>query len=699
MKETFRKYRWITLVIIPLFIVGLSLVNKHVNKEVYINSVDCRYAYLYNGLNLGNGRFILGHIDHPGTPIQVVYAITSRITHQLTDSDKYYTQAVIENPEKYLSVAMYVLTLINGLFLFLTGFLCFKLLDNIYYALLIQGIVLTSGITFSISNYSNPEMFACTVLLIGVLALGYINNRLSDRKLTFYSSLAGSFLLSLKITFGAYLLVPLFLIPRLKNKLLYIFYTFFFYLAFAFPVTLQGRKYLQWLTDLITREGRYGTGDKVLFNAEKMAYNLKYLFTQFDFLLFFVLNAIGLILVIYVLKKEKKTGKERNIIKTISGILVANTALLIFVLKQFSPYYLLPSLYFGGILLVCMLMLGQEYLPQLITNKRVKYFTLIFIPVFIFRLGLYSKTELQEVKNEKLPYFETLSKVKPFERDTNFVKIIVPEYNGAALPQYAHHFGTIWSGKENEYFYHQFLKKTYPYSYIFDTKSPDFIYHWDNKVSFRDVFCLPKNKLLYIEGNQGRYRSVLKALNEIGLRESDFTLEYHNKSTNEYLLFMQNDSVNCHPSKTIELLCQFEPQLINNGKCYFNDTSYYYDGFWFPLVPDHEVPGNHHVHFKPDMLYGPTLKIPYQPHMKISVDLKVTPANASLISVISPYQSSEFYNAKQNQLDLHETKWSFLSHNYTLPKVEGVDSVLIYTWNKNGEEVFIDDMKIVLEEF
>jgi hypothetical protein len=63
---------------------------------------DPDYVYLLNGLNLSYGH-LPGHVDHPGTPLQLLVAVVLRVTHLLTGSGS-LADDVIRRPEHYLLV-------------------------------------------------------------------------------------------------------------------------------------------------------------------------------------------------------------------------------------------------------------------------------------------------------------------------------------------------------------------------------------------------------------------------------------------------------------------------------------------------------------------------------------------------------------------------------------------------------------------
>src|SRR5579885_2870698 len=89
------------LFILPLLYLVATVLVLHRIWPFYSLFPDPYYAYLMNGVNLASGHMEIGHIDHPGTPVQCFAAIIIFFTHFVTDKGILYHD-VLSNPEKYL---------------------------------------------------------------------------------------------------------------------------------------------------------------------------------------------------------------------------------------------------------------------------------------------------------------------------------------------------------------------------------------------------------------------------------------------------------------------------------------------------------------------------------------------------------------------------------------------------------------------
>ncbi len=688
----------IFLVLIPLLILCVGILLLNTRGMAFLLSVDCKYAYLYNGLNMGNLRFNLGHIDHPGTPIQLVYALSSRIAHLFTGKGNPYTLDVVANSEKYIFITMYCLIVLNSLIIFMIGRLGFIFSRNIYMGLLSQGGILLSKWTALISYSSNPEMFSDGVLLLGVIALGYVKNKIPPNRLAFIFSVCCAFLLSLKITFGAFILIPLISIPKLKGKLLFILYLLVFYAIFAFPVVIQPEKYFNWLIRIVLHDGSYGTGEKTFLNADLFFLNLSSLWGS-DFKIYFILNMFAIVTVILFVFTREKNSYQKKILTIIVSIVAANTILLFFVLKQYSTYYVLPSSGLSVFILIFIYLLLRSKYPQHIKPVYFRYFVILFLVVFTLKFILVSVNKHSSLKQGVSLRKQTLHKVMKFNKDTGMVKIIVPTYLGAPLPEYAHFFGVKWSGRDNEKFYCEQLNKIYPYSYIYKPDAPDFIFHWLGNTNFRDVFCLGKDVLLYIDGGEKVESLIFENLRKIGLSYDDFELYFDNRKTGERVFLYENrDSVQCIPTSEIHLTADFEFASLKEGKLFLSDSAHFTKFIHHRLSKKHVISGKTSLLMQSENNFTPLVRMKYHRGITLRVSAYIFPEKAPVISVIAPINHDGFYSASSSFKNINHN-WKLTEHHYTLPEVTGIDSIAIYLWNIENTAFYVDNMEIIMESY
>ena len=103
-----------------------------------LRSADPEYIYFISGLSIANGKFMLGHIDNPGTPLQYLTALVFRILYQLRDHQIPFNEDVLSNADLYLRVLNLVLTIVCSIFIYYIGNAVFKITKRISFALILQ---------------------------------------------------------------------------------------------------------------------------------------------------------------------------------------------------------------------------------------------------------------------------------------------------------------------------------------------------------------------------------------------------------------------------------------------------------------------------------------------------------------------------------------------------------------------------------
>ena len=117
------KFNKLILLIFPLILVLLGTYMKRVIQDYSMFSVDPDYCYLFNGLNLAHHNFPW-HIDHPGTPLQLLSAIVIRLVHLFRNDT--LDMDLFKNPELYINAINYTIIYLQAIVLFFTGLTIFR---------------------------------------------------------------------------------------------------------------------------------------------------------------------------------------------------------------------------------------------------------------------------------------------------------------------------------------------------------------------------------------------------------------------------------------------------------------------------------------------------------------------------------------------------------------------------------------------
>lgn len=102
--------------IIPMLYLAWGIIVLLGFDPFFARSIDPEFPYLINGMNAGIPNFNrIGHVDHPGTPLQLFIGIVIRLTHLLSGKNSMVVD-VLSRPQHYMmSISLVLLVLQVGL--------------------------------------------------------------------------------------------------------------------------------------------------------------------------------------------------------------------------------------------------------------------------------------------------------------------------------------------------------------------------------------------------------------------------------------------------------------------------------------------------------------------------------------------------------------------------------------------------------
>jgi hypothetical protein len=165
MKTLVRNTGSFQLFIVPLIILALGVIHQINMHAFFMYWSDPGYAYLFNGLNFACFDHHVGHLDHPGTPLQILCAAVIRF-HYLFSGSGGIPEDVIAHPESYLTSISWVMMLLITTVTAWSGFYLYRRNRSIGDAVLIQATPLLSYVCIRF-----VPVVACEGLLISALLL------------------------------------------------------------------------------------------------------------------------------------------------------------------------------------------------------------------------------------------------------------------------------------------------------------------------------------------------------------------------------------------------------------------------------------------------------------------------------------------------------------------------------------------------
>ena len=485
-----KKHLHFFLAIIPLFYFSIGAY-FHQNVGLYsVSSADPEYIYYMNAVTLANGKFKVGNIDHPGVPLDYLMAASMRLTHFFRVNNAPFNEDVLTNSDLYLRIINLQMIFLLAVIMYFSGYLMLKIKPDIWYALIIQFFPFATEIVYgNIARITTENLIPIPVILLSLLILKvyFRKEDFTGTRNVWWFALIFAFGLSIKLTIAPLLFIPLILIDSWKKRLYFCAFVLLSFLVFAIPVTLQLNYFTRWIKGLFLFSGNYGQGDRNILKVNEFIPNIVNLWQvnkhYFIFTLVFALSFISGI----IFRKNEFANKRIHRI-SISVLLVVFLQVLALGKNYKTPYFI-PVL----ILLPLMVIFTIEYAKVWIKPDRFKKILpvyALFVIIVLLNVQLPSARSLSvhfDQRNEQrmkaYHFFKTLEK--------DCIKIIVPGFYGAPVPEYVIMTGYQWSGRHKKFF-QPILAGIFPDSYI--------LYPWDKTLNYwgDDLNLTNNSKAVYI---------------------------------------------------------------------------------------------------------------------------------------------------------------------------------------------------------
>jgi len=516
--------------VIPLVFILTGISFFHALGAYYLRAIDPEYAYLFNGLTVARLRFELGHIDHPGTPLQIIIALVIWIV-QLFNNHQSMVENVISNPELYLKITFYVVLSINVIALFYLGKTA-TLIQGKLSGLLLQIMPFTSIIFIAYLERVRPINFQFSILaFLFILCLYYIDKgfvKWNQEKFNRLFAILVAVSLSLKISSFPIILVPFFLITERKNKFRFVLYTIVLFFLFSFPILIRHHKFFEWISDLFIHSGRYGRGNSNIVDLSIVITNFKTLYQNNRFL--YIVQVFTFIYIFGgLLLKQYLPSNSGKYLRLLTGLLVTVILQTLLVVKHFALHYFIPFnlIHIFQLWIMITLMINS-------LNKKLTLLRLSYLLIFMVLAIIYFPKILNERKNQ-------LEKLHVTEKSIEFMNtipdslpiFIYGEGYGDPYPQVALYFGCLWSGRYKDD-YKKNLQQNYPDTYLYDFWYKKFLF-WSDTINTTLLKSELKNSLLFLGKDDEETRKFIigKLYKTIAPDTLSLDLLYKNDEKNE----------------------------------------------------------------------------------------------------------------------------------------------------------------------
>lgn len=447
---------------------------------------DPQYIHVYSALNLAEGVIEIGNLDNPGTPLQVFEAVVMRLSHPFV-GEKSLTEDFLANPELYLKIINHSLLAVTAIVLFFVGFKAWYFSRNIFLALLLQLSPFSTWTIFGSFLLASPETLLIIVSLLFLIVFFPViyNNQLKFKNLIYIALITGLGIAT-KLTFVPLFFIPFIVFPTWKQKILFAILSFAFFLLFISPALSHLDYLITWVSDLVSKKGKYGSGETGIVDTAKFIANFKRkLIFEKTLTISLCLSFLIWIFIRFRLK-EHKSMKAKFII---AGVL-ASFLQLFLSSKDIHLRYLVSGLVLAlPITLFSVHRIIEYYVSK--TSNRQYLLLALFILFGIFKLDdLYA---LKDEIRKSTAKFETFNKILTEYPKNQYLHLL--GYRSTSQ-SYALHYGSLHAGNQRDKYW-KVLDSLYPETYLYPWIEREQIYTWcDTLNSFEELYS-KNNKILF----------------------------------------------------------------------------------------------------------------------------------------------------------------------------------------------------------
>lgn len=278
-KRVFEHFRF---TIIPsIYFVAYWIIGSLKGPYYWTPNQDPDYHYLGNSLNIAN-LLAPQHIDHPGTPLQILGGVVLRTIHWIQSLFKpgiaSLTEEVLTHPEFYLNAIYCTLLVLTTLILFAVGMIAFRLCRNLFFSLILQltpFLTILSSVGLEPSRVAPETLLFCISQLLVLLLLYYLYTDQAAQSRWFPLSLGMLFGIGMatKVSFLP-MLVFFLLIQGLSRKVLALVTAIGSFVIATLPIVTQYPRLFDWIFRLATHMSSYGNGKQGLVEWSKFSKRL-----------------------------------------------------------------------------------------------------------------------------------------------------------------------------------------------------------------------------------------------------------------------------------------------------------------------------------------------------------------------------------------------------------------------------------------
>jgi len=336
-----KKLCLILLALIPLLTIITSIYYRSLENS--ISNFDPNYLYLCNIVSTADFKPI-GVPYHPGTSLLLVGALISKVIYAIRSFTPYisnlsYAEDTLLHPEIYIDVIKTTINFITYFLLFFAGIFTWRVSKSILAGLFVQLTPIIEPYLFlnSIGILEPVLLLLPGFILLAICIVFAVNINDEDSKNIKLNAICFgivvAFLATARLNAAPVAIIPLIIIPKFKNKLIYIALAIISGLLFLTPIWGCYKPYFVRAFGMLSHGGRYGSGKELFFNSDAFVVNLKWVLTD-KFLVFALLLATIILVHFVVLKILRKKCYNKNQAKALLAVVIAQLFVIFSILRH-----------------------------------------------------------------------------------------------------------------------------------------------------------------------------------------------------------------------------------------------------------------------------------------------------------------------------------------------------------------------------
>ncbi len=394
-----KKLYIISLALIPLLTVIVSTYYRSLENPIL--NFDPNYLYFCNIVSTADFKPI-GVPYHPGTSLLLNGAIISKVVYTIrylvpNFAHLSFAEDTLLHPEIYIDVIKTTINYITYFLLFFAGIFTWRISKS-----------LLAGIFIQLTPIIEPYLFLNCIgilepillllpgfILLGICIISAVNNNDDSKKIKTNAIFFGiiiSFLVASRLNAAPVAIIPLIIIPKIKNKLIFIGSAALSGLVFLSPIWSCYKQYFARMVGMLSHSGRYGTNKEVFFNSDAIIANFKWVLND-KILVFSLIIAAVILFHFAILKILRKKCNNTNQTRALAAVVIAQLFVIISILRHrnhltgYSEIWFFPcQLLISIILTLIVLNINVLFASKLWLKRIVQC---LFIGIMISAFGKY----------------------------------------------------------------------------------------------------------------------------------------------------------------------------------------------------------------------------------------------------------------------------------------------------------------------